>query len=62
MSIDINPEEIADSLKTVGNEYFASRKSWLSRYVENEFGKACEKYSEAIQIYPTAILYGMIWR
>lgn len=25
--------------------------------VENEFQKACDKYTEAIHIFPTAILY-----
>lgn len=59
MSIDINPEDIANSLKAEGNEYFASKIWCLCGYVDNEFAKACEKYTDAIHIYPTAILYGL---
>ncbi|KAK8826550.1 hypothetical protein WA538_006011 [Blastocystis sp. DL] len=49
MSVDINPEVIANTIKEEGNNFFK----------QGEYSKACNKYTEAINICPTAILYGM---
>lgn len=58
MSIDINPQTIADALKAEGNELFKSIPVWSGNYsLDNEFQKACDKYTSAIDIFPSAILY-----
>lgn len=58
MSVDINPEVIANTIKEEGNNYFKRIISSFYSTVEGDYSKACDKYTEAINIYPTAILYG----
>ena len=59
MSVDINIEAVALELKTEGNKLFAGNEDGWDFCLENRFKEACEKYTEAINICPSAILYGM---
>lgn len=61
MSIDINPQILSDQLKAEGNEFFKSRCLTENLCVDQDYQKACEKYTEAISIFPTAILYCKNW-
>ncbi|OAO16748.1 serine/threonine-protein phosphatase [Blastocystis sp. ATCC 50177/Nand II] len=47
MAVDIDPRKVAEIIKEEGNEYFKKK----------EYQKACDKYTEGIDICPTAILY-----